>query len=279
MKIRTKRCHKRNDGYFVAKIDRWLVCSREGWKIENLLEIVNQHKDSFFAEKEGVVKEDRRTAVTLFEFAGKRICVKEYRYKSIGLKLKELLRGSKARKGWVKGNEILERGIKGTNPVAFLEKRRWGYLQEAFLIMETHPHFIELRRYLKDNFGDSQANLAKKKAFIKELAAFIAKLYNLKIAHRDIKISNILVKEIDNSWCFALTDWEDLELDKQITGKRLIKGLVQMNSSTPLFISFWDRSRFLKEYFILIGRDDIKKVYREVIKGSEKKGWASVISI
>ena len=143
--------------------------------------------------------------------------------------------------------------------------------------METHPHFIELRRYLKDNFGDSQQDFAKKKAFIKELAAFLAKLYYLKIAHRDQKISNILVKEIENRWCFALTDWEDLELDKQITGKRLIKALVQMNTSTPLFISLRDRSRFLKQYLTLIGRNDIEKVYREVIRWSENRGWVNLI--
>ncbi|UCD70740.1 MAG: hypothetical protein JSW70_06965 [Syntrophobacterales bacterium] len=240
-------------------------------------EILNQHKDSFLAKRGQVIKEDRRTAITLFEFAGKRICVKEYRYKSIGLKLKELLRGSKARKGWMKGNEILKRGIKGINPVALLEKRRWGYLQEAFLIMETHPNFVELRRYVKDIFGDPQQGFVKKKAFIKELAVFLAKLNCLRIAHRDLKISNILVKEVDNSWCFALTDWEDLELDKQITGKRLIKTLVQMNTSTPLFVSLRDRSRFLKQYLTLIGRDDIKTVYREVIRWSEKRGWVNLI--
>ena len=277
MKIKTKRCHERNEGFSVAKIDRWLVCSRSEWKIEDLLEILNQHKDSFLAEKDWIVKEDRRTAVTLFEFGGKTICVKEYRYKSLGLKLKELLRGSKAHKGWMKGNEILERGIKGINPVAFLEKRRWGYPQEAFLIMETHPHFVELRRYVKDTFGDPQQDFAKKKAFIKELAAFLAKLYYLKIAHRDLKISNILVKEVDNRWCFALTDWEDLEFEKRITGKRLIKALVQMNTSTPLFVSFRDRSRFLKQYLTLIGKNNIEKVYREVIRRSEKRGWANLM--
>ena len=273
MKIRAKKWHKWNDGFSVAKMDRWLVCSRDEWKIEDLLEILNHHKDSFFGEKDWVVKEDRRTAVTLFEFAGKRICVKEYRYTSIGLKLKELLRGSKARTGLVKGNEILKRGIKGITPLAMLEKRRWAYIQEAFLIMETHPHFIELRRYLNDTFGDPQQNVTKKKAFIRAIAAFLAKLYDLKIGHRDLKISNILVKEVGSSWCFALTDWEDLELDKQIKGKRLIKPLVQMNTSAPLYVSFMDRARFLKQYLTLIGRDDIEKVYREVIRWSENRGW------
>jgi len=277
MKARTHPHHKWNDSFSVAKMDRWQVFSREEWKIENLQEILNRHGDSFSGGKECVVKEGRRTVVTLFEFAGRTVCVKEYRSKGIGLKLKELLRGSKARKAWVKGNEIFKRGITAINPVALVEKRRWGYLKEAFLIMESHPGFVDLRSYARDGFGDPQRGRTRKRVFMRQLAAFLAGLYNLKIAHRDLKITNILVKEIDHRWSFALTDWEDLELDKQITSNRLVKGLVQMNTSDPLFFSVRDRLWFLREYFTLIGRDDVKRVSREVIRRSEKRGWAAPI--
>lgn len=277
MKSRTKRCLKNSGGFYVTKEDGWYISAQRGWKAEELLEAAQEHKDIVVEGKEGLIKEDRRTAITLFDFMKKRICVKEYRSEGALSRFKELFRRSKAWKGWLMGNGLAVRGIAGITPLALVERRRWGLRQEAFLIMESPPDYRELRSYIKETFGDPHLHTKKKKAFIKALAAFMAGLYNLNIAHRDLKISNILVRENGNGWYFALTDWEDIGLDKEISGKRLIKGLVQMNTSTPLYIRLQDRLRFLKAYFALIERADTDAVFREVVKESEKRGWATPI--
>ena len=276
IKSRTKRCLKNSGGFFTLKRKAWQIWARRRWKVEELLEIIQIHKSIAEEKKEGLIKDDRRTTLTLLEFAERRICVKEYRYESAGLKIKALVQGSKARKGWFQGNGLLVRGIEGINPEALLQKRRWGYLQESFLIMETLADYLELKKYL-GIFKDPHRNVARKRAFIKGLAAFMANLYKLEITHRDLKISNIMVKEDGNTWYFTLTDWEDLRLDKHISDRRIIKGLVQMNTSTPFFISLKDRIRFLKEYCAIIGKDEIRALYRVVIKRSEKRGWATFI--
>ncbi|UCC66328.1 MAG: hypothetical protein JSW32_05465 [Deltaproteobacteria bacterium] len=276
MKSRTKRCLKNSGSFYVAKEGGWRIWSRREWETGELLEVIEKHKGIVADRKEGLIKDDRRTALTLFQSTDSRICIKEYRCKDFGKKLKRLLRGSKARRGWVNGNGLFVRGIKEIKPLALLDRRRWDFLPEAFLIMDTPSGYIELRSYIRENFEHPDSKMAKKGAFLKGLGAFMAKLYNLQIAHRDLKISNILVKEYDDYWCFGLTDWEDLKLDKEISEKKLIRGLVQMNTSTPLFINLRDRVRFLKEYLALIGRNDIRGVYREVIRGSEKRGWANL---
>jgi serine/threonine protein kinase len=277
MKSRTKRCLKNSGGFYVTKEDGWRMSARRGWKTDELLEAVQEHKDILVKGKEGLIKEDRRTAITLFDFMKRRICVKEYRSEGALLRFKELFRRSKAWKGWLMGNGLVVRGIADITPLALLERRRWGLRQEAFLVMESPPDYRELRSYLQEICGDPHLHREKKQAFIKALAAFMASLYNLKVAHRDLKISNILVKENGNGWCFALTDWEDIGLDREISGKRLIKGLIQMNTSTPLSIRLKDRLRFLKAYFALIERADTGAVSREVVKESERRGWATPI--
>ncbi len=208
----------------------------------------------------------------------RRICVKEYRSEGVLLRSKDFFRRSKAYKGWLMGNGLVVRGISGVTPLALLERWKWGLRRKAFLIMESPPDYRDLRSYIKKEvFGDPSRHTEEEKAFIKELAAFMATLNNLKIAHRDLKISNILVRKDGNGWHFALTDWEDIEMDKEISEKRLMRELVQMNTSAPFFIPFKKRLRFLKEYFALIERDDISRAYRKVLRESGRRGWAGPI--
>ena len=275
MKSRTKRCLKNSGGFFVVKEDGWRIWARRGWKPEALLSAIKRHREIMAGGKDDLVKDDRRTAITLFDFMQRRICIKEYRYKGGLRRFKEIVRRSKARKGWLRGNGLVVRGFTGITPLALLERRRWRLPQGAFLIMETPSGYLDFRKYIQQTFGNSRRHVDKKKAFIKELAAFMAKLYHLKIAHRDFKISNILVKEDGNRWSFALTDWEDIGLDEEISGKRLIKELVQMNTSIPLFIGIKDRLTFLKAYFSLLGRFNARAVSREVVKDSERRGWVA----
>ncbi|RLB07550.1 MAG: hypothetical protein DRG50_02480 [Deltaproteobacteria bacterium] len=267
MKSRTKRCLKNSSGFFTLRRGGWQIYSKRGWKFEELLEMLEKHKDILTAKKEGLIKDDRRTAITLFEFMGKRICVKEYRYKDPLLKFKELIRGSKARKGWLKGNGLVVRGVAGIAPLALLEHRKWHLPHEAFFIVDSPPGYIELDRYMIRT--SHLKNRIKKRAFIEALADFMAELYRLKIAHRDLKTCNILVKEEDNKWEFGLIDMDDVQLDKALSKKKLIRELVQMNTSTPLFIDMRERMRFLIRYLKLIGRYRAKEIFSKVINGSK----------
>ncbi|MBW2039427.1 MAG: hypothetical protein JRI46_07520 [Deltaproteobacteria bacterium] len=278
MKSRTKRCLKNSGGFYVAKEDGWRIWARRDWQPEGLLEAMKKHKDILASKKEGLIKDGRRTAITLFEFMERRICVKEYRHKGVLLRLKGPLRRSKARKGWLMGNGLVVRGIVGITPLALLKRRRWGLPQEAFFIMESPPGYIELDRYMVRTFGVSLYERVKKRAFLRTLAGFMAKLYLLKIAHRDLKTCNIIVKEEDDKWKFGLVDTDDVQLDKGIPKKRLIRELVQMNTSTPLFIEMSDRIRFLVKYLKLIGRYKARDILPKVIRGSKGRELVYVSS-
>lgn len=168
------------------------------------------------------------------------------------------------------GNGLVVRGIGGVIPQALLEKRRRGLLQEAFLIMETPPGYSELDRYLVMAFA-AQRDDTRREAFLDAFADFMAHLYLQGIIHRDLKTCNIMVREGSDTWHFGLVDMDDVRLDKKINLRRFLKGLIQLHTSTPLFMEMSDRIKFLRRYLQLIGRDDIREIMREVIKGSRDR--------
>lgn len=268
MKSRTKRCLKNSGGFYLTKKDNWRISARRGWKTEELLKAVQEHKDIVVKAKEGLIKEDRRTAITLFDFMKRRICVKEYRHQGALQRFKEIFRRSKARKGWLMGNGLVVRGIGGIMPQALLERRRRGLRQEAFLIMESPSGYVELDRYMVKTFGASHHGGTRRDNFLKALADFMAGLYLLRITHRDLKTCNIMVTEEHKGWKFGLVDMDDIQLDRNIRKKRFLKELMQLHTSTPLFIEMKDRIRFLIRYLQLTRRDDIRDIAARVIKGS-----------
>jgi serine/threonine protein kinase len=167
------------------------------------------------------------------------------------------------------GNGLVVRGITAIKPQALLERSRGGVRREAFLIMETPPGYVELDRYLVRSFEDSRHGKTKTRAFLRALAVFMALLLKLRISHRDLKTCNIMVREARDTWDFGLVDMDDVQLDKEIRHGRLLKTLVQLNTSTPLFIDMRNRIRFLSRYLNLIKRYNVRGIVRSVIKGSK----------
>lgn len=134
--------------------------------------------------------------------------------------------------------------------------------------METPPGCSELDRYLVEAFQAHRADDSCREAFLDAFAGFMAHLYLHNIIHRDLKTCNIMVQEGEDTWHFGLVDMDDVRMDKKIGLRRFLKGLVQLHTSTPLFMEMSDRMRFLTRYLRLIGRDDIREITRGVIKGS-----------
>jgi hypothetical protein len=267
IKSRTKRCLKESGGFSLAKEQGWNIWCRRGWKPQGLLKIVARHRDIVAKGKEELIKTDYRTAITLFNYKESRLCVKEYRYPGLWQSGKELFGRSKARRGWLMGNGLVVRGIGGIIPQALLERRSRGVPKEAFLIMETPAGYVELDRYLVKAF-QTQKGGTRREAFLKACADFMAHLYLQRIFHRDLKTCNIMVREEANGWDLCLVDMDDVRLDKKIPPRGIIKELIQLHTSTPLFMEMRDRIRFLRRYLQLIGRVDIREIMGKVIKGS-----------
>jgi hypothetical protein len=127
---------------------------------------------------------------------------------------------------------------------------------------------MELDRYMVRSFKDSRHGRRKTRAFLEAFAGFMSHLYNLRIFHGDLKTCNIMVHEGRDTWDFGLVDMDDIRLDQEISHKKIIKTLVQLNTSTPLFIDMRKRIRFMIRYLDLIQRHNARDIIRSVIRGS-----------
>jgi tRNA A-37 threonylcarbamoyl transferase component Bud32 len=116
-----------------------------------------------------------------------------------------------------------------------------------------------------------RGKITPKRTFINDLAKTIGKMHNHNIYHHDLKTCNIMVKEEHNkSFNFTFLDFDKVSFEEEITIRKRVKNLTQMNLSTPGIITITDRLKFLKEYLrqcrII---DEKKEIFREIINLSK----------
>jgi len=252
-KSRAKRCLGEST---LFTSHRWrayrLYRSRDVLK-ESLLEMINAHRETVKIQPSRLLKNSPKTAVSMVEISrgsGLRACVKHYRYPTAWGKIKDCFRYSKGKTSWVAANELFRRGISPLKPLAYIEKRRFGLLKESFFITESPPDYLEMDRYLIKSFGNGQSRdlATKRRAFIQEFARCIGRLHRSEIFHGDLKTCNILTRERSGHWDFSFIDLDTVHLGTRVGSRRALKNLVQINCSTPGFLGYSDRVRFLKWY-------------------------------
>jgi tRNA A-37 threonylcarbamoyl transferase component Bud32 len=254
MKSRTKRCLKNSGSFYRAKRNGWHIWAQRAWDVSTVLEVAGRHRALRERGGQEVLKQDRRTVLTVFDVSGTRVCVKEYRYPVLLSRLKDRLRGIKAKKGWVTGNGLTVRGIDAIRPVALLQRSTWGLPAEALLIMTSPPDYVELDRYVIATFGnEAHVQNARLERFVRAVAKFLAVLYQRRIYHGDLKTCNVMVRDCEDQWNFGLIDMDDVRLDKELTHRDVVCELVQLNTSTPLVIDARRRFRFLRDFCRVTG--------------------------
>lgn len=245
---------------------------------ETLLEMINAHRDIVEIQPSRLLKNSPKTVVSMVEIprgSGLRTCVKHYRYPTAWGKIKDCFRYSKGKTSWVAANELFRRGISHLKPLAYIEKRRFGLLKESFFITESPPDYLEMDRYLIKSFGNgrSRDSVTKKRAFIQEFARCIGRLHRSEIFHCDLKTCNILTRERSGHWDFSFIDLDAVRLGTEVNVRKALKNLVQINCSTPGFLGYGDRIRFLKWYLEIYPipgqkRELVDTIYEE----SRKRG-------
>ncbi len=237
------------------------------------------------------------------------VVVKQYKAGCLGRLLKNIFRGSAGRKAWIAGNGLRVYGFNTPLPLVLVEKKISGIPADSYVIMEEVKDSLEMDRYILKNFsnrletnqcenenhpltppskgGDlkelnrelkksdqprtpSLIDLKKKRAFINSFAKALGKMHNHNIFHHDLKTCNIMVKEKDKSFDFTFLDFDKVSFDEEITVRKRVKNLTQINLSTPRLFTLADRLRFLKEYLDQCSIINEKKnILREIVNFSK----------
>ncbi|MBN2295386.1 MAG: hypothetical protein JXM70_23345, partial [Pirellulales bacterium] len=122
--------------------------------------------------------------------------VKYDRYGSLADLLRNLIRGSAARREWWNAREALRRGVSTALPVALCEEIRAGVVRDSFYVSEEIRDAWTLDQFVVHVLGalQSEEKARQRRQVVEGLAKFVANLHEVGLEHGDFHAGNILVQ-------------------------------------------------------------------------------------
>ncbi|NQT88910.1 hypothetical protein HQ560_19235 [bacterium] len=216
------------------------VVRAEGLSPDDVRVLLAAHHAAL-ASGAGVLKDDRRTAVTRVPHGDGALCVKEFR-RGGGLDaLKDLLRRSRARRAWAGSRLLADRGVASPDALALAVAGESSYVITRFVV-EAAP----LDRLIAERFAFTPEPAAKH-ALLRQLGVWLRGVHERGIYHDDWSPKNILAAEGPAAWRFWFLDTESISARKGLNERRRAKNLAQL-SDAPYGVTAADRVRLLVAY-------------------------------
>jgi len=136
------------------------------------------------------------------QWAGCDLVVKRYNHVGLLHSLRHTLKGSRAGRGWINGQRLLEMGIPTPRPIAYIDEFRGPLLWRSYLVTE----FADGRR-LNEVLEDRDVPEGAKRRLIHQVLKLIQRLSLHGVNHGDTKHTNILCVE----GRVVLTDLDSVE--------------------------------------------------------------------
>ena len=173
------------------------------------------------------------------------IVIKEFRLQGIN-KLKSLVLPSKAAKSWRGARSLQEAGFETPAPIAFLEKRKGGFVEQSYFVAERVFGGREIRRLFRESSEETLRPL------LAALAETLFRLHEKGILHRDLSDGNVLVKEAAGAFRFIFLDTNRVRSRGHIGPAARAKNLIRLGVPPAL------RPFFLERYAAAGGRPLVK---------------------
>jgi len=184
-------------------------------------------------------------------------------------RLKTLVLASKARKAWHGAAALAARKVNTPPPIAYLESRKRGFVDESFFLAGFVEDAREIRFLLRELEGEALDRL------VRDVAAFLADVHSRGVLHKDLSDGNILVKtDPRGGRVFYLLDTNRVRTRKRVGGLARMKNMVRLGippdkqdrflgyyasgKSLPKTLRRW--YKFQKAWYA--GRVDLKKKLR-----------------
>jgi tRNA A-37 threonylcarbamoyl transferase component Bud32 len=187
-----------------------------------------------------------------FSIDERQYALKEYLKRSSLEFLKAFFRGSRARRAWREGLNLLHKGVATPKIFSYGEKTFCCFSTRNFLVTEFIPEASGVYTYFKTRYtvpltGD---DIRQKRELICALGKFIGTLHAKGIFHGDLRLDNIIFTEsAERKYSFFLIDNERNKSFRTGIPKRLReKNLTQVNTVVLPQITLTDRLRFFKAY-------------------------------
>ncbi len=171
------------------------------------------------------------------------------------------LRGSKAKKSYLNGIELLKLEVETPEPIGYIEFYKKGLLQESFFVSKYQPYDSLIREPLYNSDFKDRENI------IKQFAKFTYKLHQKNIFHKDYSAGNTLVMSQENGkYDFSIVDINRMEFRK-----------IDLNLAMQNFNKLWADKATLtiiaKEYAKIAQIDEAKAIKLIVKYDKELKAF------
>ena len=196
-----------------------------------------------------ILKQDAGTTVTLMSDSIQSVVVKRHRLTHWRLRADALIHGSPARRSWRGARLLQTHGFPVPQPLAVVEKRKAGLVQESVYISQALPH-----PPLSDYWRESAPrwSVAQRRLFLRELALFVRSFHAAGLYSGDLRDANLLVEECDEQrgprWRFCLVDLDRIKYDPSLGRQRRVKNLVQLDRTVGRRARKTERLFFLYAY-------------------------------
>ena len=206
-----------------------------------------------------IVKNSRTTMVACSVIEGRKLFIKRYNYKSAGYALKNLLRSSRAKRGWRLANDCFMRGVDAAVPIAYLERRRRRVLHESFIVTAAVAG-TELSDLIRRAAGD----LRLKRELLDQLSRWLRRVHERGLVPRDLKGENIIASQAHGgAYRLSLIDFDGISSGPPRWRAR-VRNLARLARAwppkTPLTAT--DRWRLVVGYLGAASRAKRRKLYR-----------------
>ncbi len=157
----------------------------------------------------------------------KEIVIKEFKPKGLK-KIKTIFLPSSPAKAWNGAVALFKAGIRTAIPIAYLERKKFGFTDRGCFVAERIEDAEEIR-YLFRRLPPNEI-----KALLSDLASYLGNCYRAGILHKDLSDGNILVKkDKQGQHDFYLIDTNRIRARKKITDLRAAKNLIRLGIPKP----------------------------------------------
>lgn len=198
-----------------------------------------------------VVKESPKSVAGFAVVGGRRVFIKRDREpRGLIQVLASLLRRTRSKLAWQRGNLLMVRGLRTARPLAWVDFRggasgRWGVVVSEAL----ESPWARLDQALAKLTGSDRA------ALVETTAREIRRLHDGGLSQRDLKAQNILVRRDGGGWRVALVDTDGVQRYCCVSDRRRVQNLMRLVYSwSPKYeygvpgLHRTDALRFLKTY-------------------------------
>ena len=210
-----------------------------------------------------VLKAGARTRVTAIVLSdGTERVVKEYRAGGFARRLEDWLRPASALREWRAAQRLEGRGVAAPAALALVLPAPLS-AGSAFVLLEAIAGAEPVNRYVLRRCVGAAAR-ARRLRLADAVADHLRSLHERGIEHRDLKGSNLLVRERGAGFELFLVDLAEVRFSRHVGEAHRLEALAQLNASMPLAVRPTERLRFMARYAPGASRRERARWFRAV---------------